>query len=135
MSRIGGKNTFPEIVLRKALHRLGLRFRLHGRGLPGKPDIVFPKYKAIVLVHGCFWHRHVGCKIATIPKSNTIFWLEKFRKNVLRDAIVIQALHDLGWRIFIAWECELSSPIKIQATAERIACQIRQKSLVAPLNA
>jgi DNA mismatch endonuclease (patch repair protein) len=126
MSRIGGKNTSPEVTLRKALHRLGLRFRLHGRGLPGKPDLVFPKYKAIVLVHGCFWHRHAGCKIATIPKSNTAFWLEKFGKNVLRDEKVTQSLLDLGWRVFVVWECELGTATKIQITAAQIAEKIRQ---------
>lgn len=126
MSRIGGRNTSPEIALRKALHRLGLRFRLHTRALPGKPDLVFPKYKAIVFVHGCFWHRHAGCKIATTPKSNTEFWIEKFNKNVLRDAKVSQSLFDMGWRIFVAWECELSSAAKTEATASRLAEQIRQ---------
>jgi DNA mismatch endonuclease (patch repair protein) len=126
MSRIGSKNTSPEVILRRALHRLGLRFRLHGRGLPGKPDLVFPKYKAVVLVHGCFWHHHDGCKIATIPKSNTAFWLEKFRKNVLRDTKVTQSLFDLGWRVFVVWECELGTASKVQVTAARIAEKIRQ---------
>ncbi|MFP3499206.1 DNA mismatch endonuclease Vsr, partial [Pseudomonas sp. SIMBA_059] len=79
MSLIRGRDTQPELALRRALHRLGLRFRLHGAGLPGKPDLVFPRYKTVVFVHGCFWHQHAGCSIATIPKSNTQFWMEKFK--------------------------------------------------------
>lgn len=87
MSRIRSTNTKPEVALRKALHRLGFRFRLHGRVLPGKPDIVLPKYRTAIFVHGCFWHRHVGCKVATTPKSNTEFWVDKFGRNTARDAI------------------------------------------------
>jgi len=96
MSRIRGKDTQPELTLRKVLHRLGLRYRLHGAGLPGKPDLVFPRYRTVVFVHGCFWHRHDGCNIATTPKSNTPFWLEKFEKNVARDARVATQLEALG---------------------------------------
>jgi DNA mismatch endonuclease (patch repair protein) len=126
MARIRGKNTSPEIALRKALHALGLRFRLHCPSLPGKPDLVFPKYKAIVFVHGCFWHRHTGCKIATTPKSNTDFWLDKFDKNVARDTRVTQLLRDLGWRVFVVWECELSSTSRAKETAVELAPLIRQ---------
>src|SRR5687767_4934683 len=86
MARIRSTNTSPELALRRALHQLGLRFRLHTAGLPGKPDLAFPRHKAVVLVHGCFWHRHHGCKIATTPKSNTAYWQEKFDRNVARDA-------------------------------------------------
>ena len=125
MSRIRGKDTRPEIVLRKVLHRLGLRFRLHRSGLPGKPDLIFPRYRAIVFVHGCFWHRHTCCAIATVPKSNTSFWLEKFDKNVSRDARVTLELLELGWRVFVVWECEVSSITRAQITGERLAREIR----------
>lgn len=125
MSRIRGKHTRPEITLRKALYRLGMRYRLHGAGLPGKPDIVFPRYKAIVFVHGCFWHRHPGCSIATTPKSNIDFWLDKFQKNIARDTKVVQALELLGWRVFVVWECSLSSATKASSTAEQIAKLIK----------
>lgn len=120
MSRIRSKDTRPELLLRKALHRLGLRYRLHGTGLPGKPDLVFPRYKAVVFVHGCFWHHHTDCKIATTPKSNTTFWLEKFEKNVARDTRVASELEALGWRVFIVWECELTSTTRAHATSERL---------------
>ncbi len=89
--------------------------------MPGSPDIVLPKYKAVVFVHGCFWHRHAGCKVATIPKSNTEFWVEKFNRNVARDARVIKELELAGWRVIVAWECELDSPAKAVA----YACEIR----------
>lgn len=126
MSRIRSKDTQPELLLRKALHRLGLRYRLHGTGLPGKPDLVFPRYKAVVFVHGCFWHHHTGCKIATTPKSNTPFWLEKFKKNVARDTRVAAELEALGWRVFIVWECELTSITRTHATSERLHGLIHQ---------
>lgn len=128
MSRIRGKNTQPELALRKALHRLGLRYRLHGADLPGKPDLVFPRHKAVVLVHGCFWHRHSGCSIATTPKSNTAFWVEKFEKNIARDARVLAQLQTRGWKVFIAWECELSTPAKAARMAEQLATQINPPS-------
>lgn len=125
MSRIRGKDTRPELALRKVLHGLGLRYRLHGKELPGKPDLVFPRYKAVVFVHGCFWHRHPGCNIATTPKSNTAFWVEKFEKNVARDARATAQLEGQGWRVLVAWECELSSPAKAMQAGERIATQVR----------
>jgi len=127
MSRIRGKDTRPELALRKVLHGLGLRYRLHGKGLPGKPDLVFPRYKAVVFVHGCFWHRHPGCSIATTPKSNTAFWLEKFEKNVARDARVTAQLEGQGWRVLVAWECELSSPAKAARVGERLATLIKDQ--------
>lgn len=126
MARILSKDTKPELALRKALHALGLRYRLHGTGLPGKPDLILPRYKTVVFVHGCFWHRHPGCKIATIPKSNTSFWVKKFETNVLRDARTAAELQAQGWRVLIAWECELSSPAKARLTGERLAHLIRQ---------
>jgi len=125
MSRIQGKNTAPELALRKVLHRLGLRYRLHRAGLPGSPDLVFPRYKAVVFVHGCFWHRHAGCTIATTPKSNTAFWLEKFEKNVARDTRVTAQLEEQGWRVFVVWECEVSSPGRAISTGEELFKLIR----------
>jgi len=126
MSRIRGRDTRPELMLRKVLHGLGLRYRLHTPGLPGKPDLVFPRYRTVVLVHGCFWHRHAGCSIATTPKSNVPFWLGKFKKNIARDARVTTALENAGWRVLVAWECELGSAVKAQATGQRLAAIIRQ---------
>jgi len=126
MARIRGKNTAPEMALRQALHALGLRFRLHSKELPGKPDLIFPKFKAIVFVHGCFWHRHTACKIATIPKSNTEFWAAKFDKNVTRDAMTVDLLKSKGWRVFVVWECELGTKKKAQEKALLLAEQIRR---------
>src|SRR5258708_5264751 len=97
MSGIRGKDTRPELLLRRALHRLGLRYRLHAPGVPGRPDMVFAKHRAVVFVHGCFWHRHPGCKFATSPKSNASFWREKLDKNAKRDETNIVALMDRGW--------------------------------------
>lgn len=136
MSRIRGKDTQPELALRKALHGLGLRYRLHGAGLPGKPDLVFPRYRAVVFVHGCFWHHHAGCNIATTPKTNTPFWLAKFEKNVARDARVTAQLETLGWRVFVVWECELASAKRTQAAGERLyelICQHARDDIGAPL--
>lgn len=99
MSRIRSSNTAPEVALRRAMHAIGFRFRLHSKGLPGKPDIVLPRHKTVIFVHGCFWHRHSGCKIATTPKTNTEFWVEKFDRNVVRDARTREQLEGLGWRV------------------------------------
>ncbi len=107
MSRIRSKDTVPEMRIRSALHRAGYRFRLHVRELPGKPDIVLPKYKTVIFVHGCFWHRHEGCSGATMPSTNQAFWKEKFRKNVKRDKKEQAALKRLGWKVIVIWECEL----------------------------
>ena len=108
MSRIKSGNTKPEIVVRSLLHKLGYRFRLHRKDLPGKPDIVLPRYNSVVFVHGCFWHRHNGCKNATVPKTKNIFWREKFKGNIERDIKVQEELQSMGWKILIIWECELS---------------------------
>jgi len=109
MSGIRGTNTQPERLVRSYLHRCGLRFILGGAGLPGRPDLVLPRYKAAVFVHGCFWHRHPGCNLATIPATRTAFWLSKFEKNVARDALVTEALRTMGWRPHVIWACELNS--------------------------
>ena len=107
MSRVKSKDTTPEMLVRSFLHRRGFRFRLHVRELPGHPDIVLPKYRAVVAVRGCFWHRHRGCKAATTPTSNTDYWTEKFRRNVERDKKTKAALRKLGWRVIVVWECQL----------------------------
>ena len=105
MAAIRGKNTLPEKALRSGLFALGLRFRLHARGLPGSPDLVFQKYRAVVFVHGCFWHRHPGCRFTTVPKNNAEFWANKFSANVKRDQVAVGRLHELGWRVAEVWEC------------------------------
>lgn len=107
MSRIRSSNTKPEVLLRRALHARGLRFRLNVRRLPGSPDIVLPRWRTAIFVHGCFWHRHPGCPKAATPSTNAEFWKEKFAANVQRDAITIQKLHELGWRTVIVWECAI----------------------------
>ena len=106
MSKIGQKNTGPEIKLRRSLHSFGLRYRLHDRKLPGSPDIVLPRFKTVIFVHGCFWHRH-GCKASTTPGTNIEFWQSKFEANVERDRKNTNALLDAGWRVVVVWECAL----------------------------
>ncbi len=119
MSRIKGQNTTPELKLRSCLHRLGFRFRIHDTKLPGKPDIVMAKYRTVVFVHGCFWHRHDGCKHTSTPKSNQSFWLEKFRRTLDRDQQNFKALNNMGWQVLIVWECEINSDVS--QAAQRIA--------------
>jgi len=103
------KDTGPEISLRKALHARGFRFRKNVKGLPGTPDVVLPRYRTVVFVHGCYWHHHAGCRRATIPKQNSGFWQEKFEANRRRDARNVEALLALGWRVGIVWECANTS--------------------------
>lgn len=105
MSAIRGKDTSPERLVRSAAHSLGLRFRLHSPTLPGKPDLVFAKYRVVIFVHGCFWHRH-ACQFATTPKTRSDFWAKKFESNVSRDKRNAEALQGLGWRVIEIWECE-----------------------------
>ena len=107
MASIRGKNTQPELKIRTLLHILGFRFRLHRKDLAGRPDIILPRHRLAIFVHGCFWHRHTGCKFATSPKSNTSFWQEKFERNVRRDNIALERLDEAGWRTLIVWECVL----------------------------
>lgn len=110
MGRIRSQNTKPELAVRRLLHASGLRFRLHVATLPGKPDIVLPKHKAVVFVQGCFWHGH-DCRRGKAPSSNTAFWSQKLTRNVARDKNNIAALEGLGWRVFIVWECGLRSSV------------------------
>ena len=107
MSAIKSKNTKPEIKVRKVLHSMGYRFRLHRKDLPGSPDIVLPKYKTVIFVHGCFWHRHENCKYASTPKTRQEFWKAKFRDNINRDKLNQENLSSMGWKIIIVWECEI----------------------------
>jgi len=109
MSRIRTKNTKPEILVRKALHARGYRFRLHREGLPGKPDIVLPKFKTVIFVHGCFWHMHKDCKLARIPSTRKGFWTAKLQANAIRDISTHHKLLALGWRVLTIWECYLRS--------------------------
>lgn len=106
MGRVGSRNTSPEICVRRFLHAAGYRFRLHRKDLPGSPDIVLPRYGVCIFVHGCFWHRHPGCKRTSMPATNREFWVAKFRKNRLRDKKVQKELLRLGWKPHVIWECE-----------------------------
>ena len=115
MAGIRSKDTKPEIVLRKAVHARGFRFRLHATNLPGRPDLSFPRFQAVVFVHGCFWHRHAGCRFATTPASRVEFWQTKFEANVARDVACFDALAIAGWRVATIWECGLRKPEGVQA--------------------
>ena len=133
-------NTKPETLLRSMLHSSGFRFRLNGKAskrlhpkgcLPGRPDIVLAKYKTVIFVHGCFWHRHKGCKGTTTPKTETDFWLAKFAKNVERDKKNIRELRKLGWNVITIWECELKDPDKVlQKIYAKIAHQLNTRQCV-----
>lgn len=118
MSRIRGKDTGPEVAMRSMLHRAGLRFRLQEKKLPGKPDIVLPKFKAAIFVHGCFWHRHEGCKYCYTPKSRLDFWNSKFERTVERDTEQLKAVSKSGWLPLVIWECEIKD--KPESTLKHI---------------
>jgi DNA mismatch endonuclease (patch repair protein) len=107
MAGIRGKDTQPEMLVRRFLHRQGLRYRLHDRNLPGSPDLVFPRHGTVVFIHGCYWHRHEGCKYASTPASNVEFWQTKFAGNVRRDRESVACLQKAGWRVILLWECGL----------------------------
>jgi DNA mismatch endonuclease, patch repair protein len=113
MSRIRSSNTKPEIAVRSMLHGLGFRFRVHVKSLPGTPDIVLRKYRSVILVHGCFWHSHRGCKRAFVPSSNRQFWLKKLSMNRQRDKRVVKALKNAGWNVLLVWECQLRHPERL----------------------
>ena len=129
MSRIKGKDTKPEMLVRRWLHAHGYRYRLHVKTLPGKPDIVLPKYKTIILVHGCFWHGHEGCRYYVVPKTRTEWWLNKINRNIENDHKAIKALKKLGWKVLTLWECDLKPAVvektlnallkKLNATADK----------------
>lgn len=115
MSHVRGKDTTPEMIVRRLAHALGYRYRLHGRKLPGRPDLVFGPRCKVIFVHGCFWHRHEGCRKATAPKSRVEFWEDKFARNVERDARNLRDLDAAGWRSLIVWECETKDPEALRA--------------------
>lgn len=119
MGRVRSKNTRPEIAVRRLLHGMGYRFRLHRSDLPGKPDIVFPRRRVAVFVHGCFWHRHAGCPSTRTPKSRVAFWTGKFNDNTRRDRAARRALRRAGWRVLVVWECQV-------ANAERLVNRVRR---------
>lgn len=123
MSRIRGRNTGPEMRLRSLLHRAGFRFRLHAKQLPGRPDVVLPRYRTAIFVHGCFWHRHPGCRSATTPSTRREFWQEKFDGNVSRDARNRAALEAAGWTVLTVWECELKADA--EGIVRRLADELR----------
>lgn len=122
MAAIASRNTMPELAVRRAAHRLGLRFRLHRRDLPGSPDLVFPGRRTALFVHGCYWHRHNGCKYAYTPKSNVEFWLNKLQTNVARDIRTKQELEDGGWNVVVIWECETKDDKVIVEILTRQIC-------------
>ncbi|WP_083329911.1 very short patch repair endonuclease [Pseudomonas argentinensis] len=119
MRAVRRQNTAPEIRVRSVLHRVGLRFRIHQKNLPGSPDIVLAKHKTVVFVHGCFWHRHPGCRYATTPKTRQEFWIPKFDANIKRDARKEAQLRELGWRVLVVWECETKDLLALEARLRR----------------
>ena len=125
MSRIRGKNTKPEILVRKGLHARGFRFRLHNKKLPGSPDIVLPKYGVAIMVNGCFWHGHKGCRYATKPKTNIEFWETKIARNRHRDEVTTAHLEALGWTVITVWECELRNSSQLDDRLNALAEEIR----------
>jgi len=128
MAGIKGKDTKPELVLRRALHARGFRYRLHSKTVPGRPDLVFPKHHAIVFVHGCFWHRHEGCRYTTTPSTRPEFWQAKFDANVARDRSVHDQLLDAGWRVATVWECALRRPEETALAANLLAAWLRSSA-------
>ena len=125
MSRIRGKDTKPELLVRKGLHAREFRFRLQDRNLPGRPDIVLPKYGVAIMVNGCFWHRHRGCQYATKPRSNVEFWETKIARNKHRDEVMTAHLEALGWHVITVWECELRVGLQLEDRLDSLAGEIR----------
>ena len=128
MRRIKTKNTAPELEVRRAAHAAGLRFRLHRRDLPGTPDLIFPRLRTAVFVHGCFWHRHSCCPLTSSPKTRTLFWAAKFDANVARDAEKAQQLRVKGWDVLTIWECETRDPLRLASIIEMLSQQARQQA-------
>jgi DNA mismatch endonuclease (patch repair protein) len=127
MSRILSKNTKPELIVRSLLHGMGYRFRLHVKKLPGNPDIVLPKYRTIIFVHGCFWHQHPECKFAYTPKSRQEFWGEKLKRNVMQHERIAKDLDELGWQVIVVWECEIAN---VPALKERLVSSLNESICV-----
>jgi len=125
MSLVRGKDTTPELAVRRAAHALGLRFRLHRQSLPGSPDLIFPRSKIAIFVNGCFWHRHPGCKRASMPQSRMQFWQAKLARNVERDKDAISALKELGWKVEVIWECEAKGSDALQKRLRQIFRHVR----------
>jgi len=123
MSRIKGKNTKPEMLVRKFLHAHGFRYKLHDKTLPGKPDLVLPKYKTVIFIHGCFWHGHSNCKYFTIPKTRTQWWTDKINKNVSNDEKAVKLLKKEGWKIITVWECTLK-PAKSNQSLHKLKAKL-----------
>lgn len=126
MSKIRSKDTKPELKLRKALFAQGLRYRVHYKMLPGSPDIVFPKYKTVIFVQGCFWHGHENCKLSHLPKSNAVFWKNKIEKNKNRDKQIKYQLIVSGWKVIEVWECEIKTKLKLKRTVDKITNWLRK---------
>lgn len=120
MRAIRGKDTKPEVIVRKFLHAAGFRFRLHEKDLPGKPDIILPRYKTVIFVHGCFWHQHPGCKFASVPESNSDFWKKKLTANVERDQTNISRLKNAGWHCVVIWECMTKDSRALESITEEL---------------
>lgn len=115
MKSVRHKDTKPELVVRRVLHALGLRFRVQRKDLPGTPDIVLPKHRTVIFVHGCFWHRHAGCRLSTTPQTRQEYWLPKFEANIERDTRKRLELEAIGWRVLVVWECETRDPGALSA--------------------
>ena len=119
MGQVRSKNTSPELIVRKVCHRLGFRYRLHAKGLPGTPDLVFAGRRKVIFVHGCFWHRHAGCKRASMPTTRKEFWEAKFARNIARDEDALRSLKGKGWQVLVLWECELKDLAALEETLSR----------------
>ncbi len=133
MAGIRGKDTKPEMILRKALHARGLRYRLHARHVPGRPDLVLAKYRAAIFAHGCFWHHHEGCRYATMPATRPDFWKEKFAANIRRDRDVRRILVSRGWRVATVWECALRNPDLVTVTIESVVSWLNSEQVLLDL--
>lgn len=127
MGRIRSKNSTPERVVRSALYASGLRFRVHRKDLPGTPDIAFISARVAIFVHGCFWHQHPQCKLASSPKSNTSYWQDKLRRNVERDAVAMASLRYLGWDVLLIWECETRNAARLRIAIERVIAHVQER--------
>ena len=131
MASIRSRDTTPELILRRALHAKGLRYRLHVKALPGSPDVCFPKWRTVLLVHGCFWHRHEGCRNANTPRSNASYWADKFKRNIERDRQNIDALVEQGWRVGVVWECWIGNGLHEAQAVDIISFLQTSKALLA----